>query len=690
MGRTVKKKNAPVRKRFLYSLHTLQCAVEAVEKGMNLHRASIAFEVPYATLHNKVSGKSAVTSRHSGPESILGLDAENMLVEWLIGCAKMGFPISKDGLFDSVKKIIDKSKTESLFKNNRPGKTWFRNFMKRHPELTEKKAEYVNRARGSVTESKIRDWFNEVTLLLGPDVNVLSDPRRVFNMDESGFFLVPNGDKIIAPRGRHVYEESSSNDKENVTTLFAVNASGNFAPPLSLFKYVRLPSSLFEAAPKGWGIGKSPNGWMNSQCFFEYVSNVFLPFLQSSEIPLPVIIFLDGHTSHLSLELSEFCSSNKIILVALFPNSTHILQPLDVAVFGPMKRKWKAIVRQWRIDHEGMELKKQNVPTALSIFLNDPNMAKNIVSGFKCTGLFPYNADNVDYTKIVMRNEPQFSSTTNSDRSANDDVFLMSSYLKFIENNIDSQLLAEFKQTDEVGSEWKGKIESQHLYDFWRKIRQKDRIENYDQPLTFSDDDVVEASTDYPENVLNSNDSTTSHSIGSENNVQLTTNDPTTSHFMPQLCDSNISVTSDNEVPTPSPMKSVTEIIKDVVLWPKQIITNKRKRNVNHLPSVLTSTKWQEIKHAAENEKIEKERAKDEKKRLSDLKKKDVMESKKKKQQEKEEKKQTKQLKNQATRSRKKATGRSKRPSVEISSDETDEEWHSSGDSIMDIDSIFD
>lgn len=34
--------------------------------------------------------------------------------------------------------------------------------------------------------------------------------------------------------------------------------------------------------------------------------------------------------SQMSLEVSELCSSKQIVLVALYPNATHILQPLDV------------------------------------------------------------------------------------------------------------------------------------------------------------------------------------------------------------------------------------------------------------------------------------------------------------------------------------------------------------------------
>lgn len=142
---------------------------------------------------------------------------------------------------------------------------------------------------------------------------------------------------------------------------------------------------------------------MTAQTFFEYIANAFLPFVKNHGIALPIVVFLDGHVSHLSLELSEFCSANGIILVALHPNATNICQPLDVAVFGPMKKKWKNICRQWRVEHDGHEITKENVPSALDRLISDRNMKNNVISGFRATGIFPFKAENVDYSKLIQR-----------------------------------------------------------------------------------------------------------------------------------------------------------------------------------------------------------------------------------------------------------------------------------------------
>lgn len=94
--------------------------------------------------------------------SILGSDTEKLLVNWILTCAKMGFPIDQEDLLTSVKKLVDEPNLKTPFINNRPGKKWFYSFLNRNKCLSQKHAEYVNKARGSVTEVKIRTWFAEV------------------------------------------------------------------------------------------------------------------------------------------------------------------------------------------------------------------------------------------------------------------------------------------------------------------------------------------------------------------------------------------------------------------------------------------------------------------------------------------------------------------------------------------------
>lgn len=74
---------------------------------------------------------------------------------------------------------------------------------------------------------------------------------------------------------------------------------------------------------------------MTGQSFFQYIDNVFhLRFIQTN-IEFPILLFVDGLSGHLLKVLSDFFVEKQIKL-ALYPNATNILQPLDVVLFHPL------------------------------------------------------------------------------------------------------------------------------------------------------------------------------------------------------------------------------------------------------------------------------------------------------------------------------------------------------------------
>lgn len=53
---------------------------------------------------------------------ILGSDTEKLLVDWLLTCTKMGFPIDRKGFLTSIKKLVDEANFKKPFIKNRLGK----------------------------------------------------------------------------------------------------------------------------------------------------------------------------------------------------------------------------------------------------------------------------------------------------------------------------------------------------------------------------------------------------------------------------------------------------------------------------------------------------------------------------------------------------------------------------------------
>ncbi|XP_018360375.1 PREDICTED: uncharacterized protein LOC108759426 [Trachymyrmex cornetzi] len=299
--KSIKKKKETTGRRtfFKYSLHQVRNALNAIRSGTSISLASKTFDVLRTTLKRKIKNSTLETSRHMGPPPVLGSYIEEKLSTWVIETSRVGFPIEKICLLYSVKQLVDAENLLTPFKNNLPGREWFESFMRRHPHLSQKKAEYLSKVRATITENSIRNWFADTETLVGINIQVLQHPRRIFNMDETSFFR-PKGGIILAKKGKASYDVFSASDKEAITTLFVINAEGEIAPPLTLYKYVRLTKNCIEAVPPGWGLGKIENGWMDSASFYGYIANIFHPYLLEQKIPLPVIVFLDGHVSHLS------------------------------------------------------------------------------------------------------------------------------------------------------------------------------------------------------------------------------------------------------------------------------------------------------------------------------------------------------------------------------------------------------
>ena len=58
------------------------------------------------------------------------------------------------------------------------------------------------------------------------------------------------------------------------------------------------------------------------------------------------MLIVDGHLSHVSTKFFQFVREHKIVCLYLPAHSTHLLQPLDVGVFGPLKQNYKMLLAE--------------------------------------------------------------------------------------------------------------------------------------------------------------------------------------------------------------------------------------------------------------------------------------------------------------------------------------------------------
>jgi len=100
---------------------------------------------------------------------------------------------------------------------------------------------------------------------------------------------------------------------------------------------------------------------------------------------------MDGHNSHNFVELIDCAKENNIILVELPEHTSHHLQPLDKSVFGPLKKVYNAECSKLMSENPGIVVSRNNFCMLLSRAWKLAVSAKNMQSGFRSCGIYPFN-----------------------------------------------------------------------------------------------------------------------------------------------------------------------------------------------------------------------------------------------------------------------------------------------------------
>ena len=146
-----------------YSESALQDALAQIRYGkLTIRKASKNYGVPRSTIQDKLKLQSDIP-RKMGPSSILSVDEEKRIVQWVINLTKCGFPLKTDDLLNTVQKIVQDDKRKTPFRNGRPGRTWYHAFLRRNSELTHRTPENFSTGRAIITKEFIQKWFDELS-----------------------------------------------------------------------------------------------------------------------------------------------------------------------------------------------------------------------------------------------------------------------------------------------------------------------------------------------------------------------------------------------------------------------------------------------------------------------------------------------------------------------------------------------
>ena len=129
------------------------------------------------------------------------------------------------------------------------------------------------------------------------------------------------------------------------------------------------------------------------------------------------LLIWDGHDSHILAEFIHHCIANDIVLMLLSPHSSHLMQPLDVGVFFPLKHTMGSFLD--RIYRTGISRiqKMEWFECLIKAWAKAVNK-KNTEGGWRGASIYPMDSlkviDKVSKSIIQRPNTPSSQSETAS------------------------------------------------------------------------------------------------------------------------------------------------------------------------------------------------------------------------------------------------------------------------------------
>ncbi|GLV46268.1 hypothetical protein CBL_12345 [Carabus blaptoides fortunei] len=268
---------------------------------------------------------------------------------------------------------------------------WLKSFMKGHPTLCLRTPEATSSARAQAfNPDQIYKYFDSLDTLLS---NTNIGPENIWIVDESGFSIVLSKPlKIIATKGRkQVGAVTSAEWGQRFSIVCCMSAIGSYIPPAFIFPRKNMKIQLLDNAPVESVEFGQEKGWMTSEIFLKWLKH-FIKYSKATP-DNKILLLLEGHCSHKSLEVIEYAKNNGIVVFCFPPHCTHRVQPLDESFYGPLTSYYNSALTNWMKAHPGRTVSYYQVGSIFKEAYLKAATLSNAEKGFSSTGIYPFNKD---------------------------------------------------------------------------------------------------------------------------------------------------------------------------------------------------------------------------------------------------------------------------------------------------------
>lgn len=317
-------------------------------------------------------------------------------------------------------------KKRTGFRNNSPGRDWIRNFINRHPNISLRKRVSLDQYRQqSMNPENLVKHFCR----LRPDMKRfdIMDPTRIFNLDESGFSvkgMTLGRSKFFVPKGRrgNSIESKFRGSCDHVTMMPVISAAGQILTPLFVLprveeRYRKRSDGKWELPthflPQPKLVYMNPVAGVDSNIFFSWAKQFVdeTKFLRREN--KKILLIMDGYACHITYKTLSLLRDNGIVVFGLPAHKSHVLQPLDVGFFGPLKEKLEQLLINRSITSKNET--RSDIFTISELLRDAYHLtvnSSNSIAGFAKTGI--WNSGMRECDPSVIKESKLTSGSVNS------------------------------------------------------------------------------------------------------------------------------------------------------------------------------------------------------------------------------------------------------------------------------------
>ena len=392
-------------------------AVEYIDANPRVSIASVArqFAIPRMTLVGRLDGAQSKKGRPA-TNTKLSREEETAICRYIDRLDGVNLAVRPQFITEAANYILKSRSSSRQDPATIPtvGANWTKRFIKRHNYCKKLQKKIQMDRQTAEQPQRMLEYFNRLRKAI-EDEGI--QPTDIWNMDETGFRIGAGKDQLVVTKRDRQHYFGLPENRESATSVEAISAAGEHIPAFVILSGQLHMARWFQPElDEDLVVALSPTGYSNDQLSLAWIHH-FQEHTAKRTQGRRRLLILDGHGSHHTIEFIKYCEKHEIVPFGLPPHLTHILQPLDVVVFQPLKHYYSKeldiMVRDGLTNISKIEFLQCIQQARRQAFKK-----ATISSAFKKTGIWPFNPQVV--LDVLQQRVPQRTPSPSTEQCRQD------------------------------------------------------------------------------------------------------------------------------------------------------------------------------------------------------------------------------------------------------------------------------